>query len=173
VRPVGEGIRYEVAGAYDRRVGGEPDRNLGIRAASAIPTEAPRYEAPPQGYERRVVEPQYLRAASVRPAEPVRYEYAGGYGERVGSVRPEHGGREYAPSVHPEARREIIQPSTEGPQFGGRLVEAGPPIAHQEYRLRPSASYYDRPLVRGGEEIVYLDPPSRPDTYQQTQRGYP
>lgn len=176
-RPAGEGIRYEVAGGYDRRVGGEPDgSNLGTRAASAMPAEAPRYEAPPHGYERRVVEPQYVRAASVRPAEPVRYEFAGGYGSRVGSVRPpDVPGREYAASVRPEARREVIQPSTEGHSFGPRLVEASPPVARQEYRLRPTETYYDRPVLRGGEEIVYMDPPppSRPDAYQQAPRGHP
>lgn len=168
VRPVGEGIRYEVAGGYDTRVGGDFDRNLPARAVSVRPAETLRYEAP-QGYERRVVDSRgdYLRTGSARPSEPVRYEFARGYRPGIGSIRPDIDGREYAATVHPETRSEVMAPPAEGRAFSVRPGDAGLPVARPEYRLRRAESYYERPLVRGEEEVIYVDHAPRPDAYHQ------
>ncbi|KPM36419.1 hypothetical protein AK830_g10139 [Neonectria ditissima] len=111
--------------------------------------------APP---ERRHVEEgprEYMaRAPSVRPTEPVRYEVSRDYG-RIQSIRPNIPVHHYAPSGHPDGRREALQPH--GRDLGSRLVEAG--VVRQEYSVRPPTErYYDQPM-RGGEEIAFIERP--------------
>ncbi|SCO38567.1 uncharacterized protein FFMR_05184 [Fusarium fujikuroi] len=110
--------------------------------------------APP---ERRRMEDgtrDYIaRPTSVRPAEPVRYEVARDYG-RVQSVRPEPPVRQYATSVHPESRREAVQPYAR--EYGGIAAEPG--VVRQEYSTRPVERYYNQPM-RGGEEIAFIERP--------------
>ncbi|KAF9767563.1 hypothetical protein IL306_015247 [Fusarium sp. DS 682] len=110
--------------------------------------------APP---ERRRMEDgarDYItRPTSVRPAEPVRYEVARDYG-RVQSVRPEPPVRQYATSVHPENRREAVQPY--GREYGAITTEQG--VVRPEYSTRPVERYYNQPM-RGGEEIAFIERP--------------
>ncbi|KAF4440575.1 hypothetical protein F53441_12266 [Fusarium austroafricanum] len=110
--------------------------------------------APP---ERRRIEDgtrEYIaRPASVRPAEPVRYEVARDYG-RVQSVRPEAPVHQYATSVHPENRREVAQPY--GREYGAIAAEQG--VVRQEYSTRPMERYYNQPM-RSGEEIAFIERP--------------
>ncbi|KYK59440.1 hypothetical protein DCS_00570 [Drechmeria coniospora] len=82
-----------------------------------------------------------VRAASMLPAEPVRYEPPRGYG-RVQSIRPEAPGREYASgSVHPEGRREVMQPYV------------------REYGARPVVDYQHQPTGDGHREIAFIEHP--------------
>ncbi|KAG7431637.1 hypothetical protein Forpi1262_v007469 [Fusarium oxysporum f. sp. raphani] len=110
--------------------------------------------APP---ERRRMEDgtrDYItRPTSVRPAEAVRYEVARDYG-RVQSVRPEPPVRQYATSVHPESRREAVQPYAR--EYGAIAAEPG--VVRQEYNTRPVERYYNQPM-RGGEEIAFIERP--------------
>lgn len=79
------------------------------------------------------------RAASMLPVEAVRYEVPQGYG-RVQSVRPDAPGREYAASVHPEMRREAMQPYA------------------REYAAQPMDQYH-QPQARGADEIAFIERP--------------
>ncbi|KAF4339163.1 hypothetical protein FBEOM_6983 [Fusarium beomiforme] len=110
--------------------------------------------APP---ERRRMEDgarDYItRPTSVRPAEPVRYEVSRDYG-RVQSVRPEPPVRQYATSVHPENRREAVQPY--GREYGAIAAEQG--VVRPEYSTRPVERYFNQPM-RGGEEIAFIERP--------------
>jgi hypothetical protein len=132
----------------DQRMHEQPSRPLGH------PGEFVEVMAPP---ERRRLEDgarEYItRPSSVRPAEPVRYEVARDYG-RVQSVRPEVPVRQYAPSVHPENRREAAQPY--GREYGAVTAEQG--VVRQEYSTRPVERYYNQPM-RGGEEIAFIEQP--------------
>ncbi|KAL4722808.1 hypothetical protein ACLX1H_010046 [Fusarium chlamydosporum] len=118
------------------------------------PGEFVEVMAPP---ERRRLEDgtrEYItRPASVRPAEPVRYEVARDNG-RVQSVRPEAPVRQYAPSVHPENRREAAQPY--GREYGPLTAEQG--VVRPEYSTRPVERYYNQQM-RGGEEIAFIEQP--------------
>ncbi|KAI6582934.1 hypothetical protein MCOR12_011047 [Pyricularia oryzae] len=154
--------------AAPRRVITEPEyvageyRSYRQREYSVVPQGSTagddyvRGRAPP---ERRVIENlprEYItRAASVRPTETVRYEMAGGYGERYASIRPDVPVREYASSVHPESRREVVYQQPYSREFSVR-PEAG---AQRAYSVRPPESQqfqYDRP-VRAEADAPYLD----------------
>ncbi|WXC66466.1 hypothetical protein SNK03_012244 [Fusarium graminearum] len=132
----------------DQRPHEQPSRPLGH------PGDFVEVMAPP---ERRRLENgtmEYItRPPSVRPAEPVRYEVARDYG-RLQSVRPEVPVRQYAPSVHPENRREAAQPY--GREYGALPVEQG--VVRQEYSTRPVERYYNQQM-RGGEEIAFIEQP--------------
>ncbi|KAI9171212.1 hypothetical protein HJFPF1_00693 [Paramyrothecium foliicola] len=120
--------------------------------------------APPA---RRIIEErprEYVsRAASVRPAETVRYELPPDYG-RIQSVRPEGPIREYSAVAHHEPRRQLVQPYSR--DFSSRPADQH--VVRREYSTRPMEQYYD-PQVPGGEvafierprgatqEIVYAD----------------
>lgn len=166
VRPP-EGVRYETTVGYERRQVDEPLREyMPSRAASLRPTESSRYEIP-MGYERTVLDDQVreygsLRAASVRP---VGYEVVRDYGARFGSVRPEVPHREYATSVHPEARRETlpvqhVQPPARS--YSVRPFEGLPPtpVTRQEYNVRHPDPYHIRPPPQGqDDEVIYIERP--------------
>jgi hypothetical protein len=102
-------------------------------------------------YEERPRE--YIsRAASVRPAEPVRYELPQDYG-RVQSVRPGPDAREYAAGTQQEPQREFMQPYMR--EVGSRPVEQH--VIRREYSTRPMEQYYD-PQVPGGE-VAFIERP--------------
>ncbi|KAH7145750.1 hypothetical protein B0J13DRAFT_554028 [Dactylonectria estremocensis] len=94
------------------------------------------------------------RSASVRPAEPVRYEVSREYG-RVQSVRPEGQVRQYATSAHSEGRREAAQPYMVR-DYDPRPMEAA--MVRQEYGVRPVERFYDH-TMRGGEDIAFIERP--------------
>ncbi len=90
---------------------------------------------------------EYLpRAASVRPVESVPYD-------RLTSTRPDIPPRQYAASVHPDARREIA------PHVGGdysvRPTEMDLP--QRAYSVRPVERYYEQPPREG--DITYVERP--------------
>lgn len=94
-----------------------------------------------------------MRAASVRPAEHIRYEYP-----RVASVRPDVQAREYA-SVHPEARREVAPVYREYSVRPAAEAE----LPRREFSVRPVERYYDRPVVHE-DEVQFIE---RPRTVQR------
>lgn len=113
-----------------------------LRAPSVRP-EPVRHEEVPR---------EYIRATTVRP-EPIRYEIPREY--RLQSVHPEPPLREYAASVRPEARREMV-PQRE---FSVRPVEQ-----HERYydagtgpvRV-PAEVPFERPRAREASVMVYAD----------------
>lgn len=102
------------------------------------------------------------RPQSVRP-EAIRYEVPREYVGRLSSVRPEAPLREYAPSVHPEVRREVMAPPRR--EFSVRPTEIIPrshqPTATEGERYyevenqRPAI--IERPREREGSVFVYAD----------------
>ncbi|RDL35712.1 uncharacterized protein BP5553_06324 [Venustampulla echinocandica] len=150
VRP--EAIRYEVRDDGDR---GYPAR------APTVRPEAVRYEIREEGGREYDV-----RAMSRRP-EPIRYEVPREYVGRLQSVRPEPAPREYAGSVHPEARREVVPQSQR--EFSVRPVdsldrrEAIPIPRTERYyeevpRGRPAeVAFIERPRARESSVLVYAD----------------
>ncbi len=167
VRPP-EGVRYETTVGYERRQVDEPLRDyMTSRAASLRPPESSRYEIP-MGYERRILDDpvrEYgsLRAASVRP---VGYEVVRDYGARFGSVRPEVPHREYATSVHQEARREMAPIQPPARSYSVRPFEGLPPtpVTRQEYNVRHPDPYHVRPLQGQDDEVIYIERPP-PSSY--------
>ncbi|KAH6895445.1 hypothetical protein B0T10DRAFT_216488 [Thelonectria olida] len=108
-----------------------------------VPQERRRVEGGPREY--------ISRAASVRPAEPLRYEVSRDYGQ-VQSVRPEAPVRQYATSVHPDGGRES-QPYIR--EYGSRPVET---VMRRDYSARPAVErYYEQPVR--GEEIAFIERP--------------
>jgi len=109
---------------------------------------------------------EYTRAGSIRP-EAIRYEIPGEYGGRVQSVRPEAPPREYASSVRPEGRREMVpQPQRE---FSVRPVDSlnrreQVPLSkgeryYEEVPAQRSApvAFIERPRAREASVVVYAD----------------
>ncbi|KAI0413602.1 hypothetical protein F5X98DRAFT_351602 [Xylaria grammica] len=91
---------------------------------------------------------EYLpRAASVRPVESVPYD-------RLPSSRPDIPPRQYAASVHPDARREIAP--RVGHDYNARPTEME--IPQRAYSVRPVERYYEQPPPREGD-ITYVDRP--------------
>ncbi|KAK1825719.1 hypothetical protein QBC39DRAFT_366224 [Podospora conica] len=156
--PAAEAPQYDNHPGYERRVIEEPPREyLSVRPTSVRPPEPIRYEIP-VGYERRVGDGFALaRSASVRPVETIRYEGAREYGQRVGSVRPELPAREYAASVHPDMRREAMQP----PPQGGRAYSVIPGEMPQQGIRRdfgpPAGARYHGQPQGGDDDVVFLD----------------
>ncbi|KAI1876802.1 uncharacterized protein JN550_000874 [Neoarthrinium moseri] len=89
------------------------------------------------------------RPISVRPPEHVRYEYPP---PRVSSVRPDIPLREYAASVHPEARREVAPVYRE---YSVRPA-AEPDMHRREFSVRPVERYYDRPVV-ANDDVQFIE----------------
>ncbi|OAA32299.1 hypothetical protein AAL_01631 [Moelleriella libera RCEF 2490] len=116
--------------------------------------------------ERRYREDGYImRSASVRPAQPVRYQVPPDYG-REQSVRPElQRPVDYRASVHPEGRHEVAQPylreyrpaQVQEPvmQRGFSARPADPPQTEQR-RAAEDIAYVARPSL-ATQEIVYAD----------------
>ncbi|KAK0751029.1 hypothetical protein B0T18DRAFT_318160 [Schizothecium vesticola] len=156
--PTADAPQYDNRPGYERRAVEEPPREyLGIRPTSVRPPEPIRYEIP-IGYERRVGDGFALaRSASVRPIETIRYEGAREYGQRVGSVRPDLPAREYAASVHPDMRRDAMQP----PPPGGRGYsvvpgEMPPQGMRRDFGPPPGARYHGQ-SQGGDDDVVFLD----------------
>jgi hypothetical protein len=107
---------------------------------------------------------EYLsRPQSVRP-EALRYEMPREYVGRLQSVRPEAPPREYASSVHPEVRREIMPPPPR--EFSVRPVEIIPrsrqPTAvesdrYYEVESQRPPTMIERPREREGSVFIYAD----------------
>ncbi|KAK7753676.1 hypothetical protein SLS62_004298 [Diatrype stigma] len=127
---------------------GYRERDYPVQPAHEHPREYVQYGG---AADRRIPEDftrEYLpRSASVRPAETVPYG-------RLQSTRPEIPPRQYAASVHPEARREAMPPMI--PDYGVRPVEAELP--RREFSVRPVERYYERPLPRD-DEVTYIERP--------------
>ncbi|KAK3352324.1 hypothetical protein B0T25DRAFT_541696 [Lasiosphaeria hispida] len=169
VRPQADSARYESAPGYERRVPEErPLEYFDVRPTSVRPpTEAVRYEVP-VAYERHMGEEplrEYasVRSASVRPGETIRYEVARDYGARVGSVRPEIPVREYIPGVHPEGRRDVMQPLPSGRSYSVMPGDPQPQVTRREFSTQQSGErYYPRPPpTAGDDEVIVLDRPPR------------
>ncbi|KAL8382685.1 hypothetical protein RB595_006460 [Gaeumannomyces hyphopodioides] len=188
----GDGVIYRrvssPAYAAPRRVITEPeyvggDYRAAYRQREYAPPQvgahvAEEYAQSRPAQERRPVDDpgharDYItRAASVRPAEPVRYDISSHYGERLGSVRPEPM-REYGVAVHPETRREVVhQQYSVRPeaQVIQRPYSTRPVEQHTAYYEGPArrneevAAFIERP--RGGlEGVVYTETPRR-ETYR-------
>ncbi|KAK7956814.1 uncharacterized protein PG986_006036 [Apiospora aurea] len=137
-------------GAVDYR--GYRQRDYSIHSVPPIPGhEYVQY----RGTEERRLPPEpsqeyAMRPSSVRPQEPIRYEYP-----RVQSIRPsEVPVREYAGSIHPEPRREVAPPTYR--EYSVRPSELDMP--RREYSVRPMERYYERPVLRD-DEVAYIEPP--------------
>ncbi|KAK7927784.1 hypothetical protein PG985_004782 [Apiospora marii] len=108
-----------------------------------------------RGTEERRLPPEptqeyAMRPGSVRPQEPVRYEYP-----RVQSIRPSEAPvREYAGSILPDPRREVAPPTYR--EYSVRPAELDMP--RREYSVRPMERYYERPALRD-DEVAYIEPP--------------
>ncbi|WYZ45421.1 hypothetical protein EsH8_VIII_000737 [Colletotrichum jinshuiense] len=142
----------------------DPHRIYRQREYSTRPMAPPgeEYIQIRSGTERRIIEEaprEYMmRATTARPAETIRYELPREYG-RVQSVRPEQLPiQDYASApMHPEARREVIQP---GPRsYSVRPAE--PPAVRREYSVRPvEQQYYGQPVPgRAEAEVSYIERP--------------
>jgi hypothetical protein len=176
--------------AVPRRVVTQPEyaipaqpeyRSYRQREYSVRPTMAP----PGDGYmqvrdapERRQMSEapreHVQRAPSTRP-EAVRYEIPREYAGRLQSVRPEPPSREYASSVRPEARREVIPQSQR--EFSVRPMDAIPrrqvPVVDDDryYEEVPSRrpaeiAFIERPRARESSVLVYADDVRR-EVYRQ------
>ncbi|KAG6015160.1 hypothetical protein E4U43_005635 [Claviceps pusilla] len=106
--------------------------------------------------ERRFGEDGYsARPASVRPVDSVRYPMPPDYG-RVRSVRPEvQVAADYGASVHPDGRRETIQPYMRGYV----PAPAQEPAMQRPYSARPPEPSQSGQL-RGTDEIAFIERPS-------------
>ncbi|KAH6717215.1 hypothetical protein BKA61DRAFT_319974 [Leptodontidium sp. MPI-SDFR-AT-0119] len=112
------------------------------------------------------------RAPSAYP-EPVRYEIPREY-TRMQSVRPEGPPREYAASVRPESRRELVPQSQR--EYSVRPMD--PPLtgisqSQREYSVRPidpalrrepvvipeGGRYYEEPVGRQPAEVAFIERP--------------
>jgi len=138
-------------GAVDYR--GYRQRDYSIHS---VPPLIPGHEyVQYRGTEERRLPPEptqeyAMRPGSVRPQEPVRYEYP-----RVQSIRPsEVPVREYAGSIHPDPRREVAPPTYR--EYSVRPAELDMP--RREYSVRPMERYYERPALRD-DEVAYIEPP--------------
>ena len=118
------------------------------------------FEEPPREY--------ISRAPSVRP-EPVRYEIPREYAGRLQSVRPEAPPREYASSVRPGGRREVMSQSqreysvrpAEHPSQGQQITEGARYYEEATTRRPAEVTYIDRPRAREPSVMVYADEPRR------------
>ncbi|KAG6004153.1 hypothetical protein E4U21_001370 [Claviceps maximensis] len=106
--------------------------------------------------ERRFAEDSYsVRPASVRPVSSVRYPMPPDYG-RVHSVRPEVPmAADYGANVHPDDRRETIQPYVRG--YHPAPVQE--PAMSRAYSVRPAESSQSGQF-RGTDEISFIERPS-------------
>ncbi|RFU35617.1 hypothetical protein B7463_g688, partial [Scytalidium lignicola] len=121
--------------------------------------EMSHFEGAPREYIPRA-------ATSFRPP-PERHEMAREYVPRLQSVRPEPPLREYAASVRPEARREMVTQSQR--EYSVRPIETVPRREHlapvpageryyDDSRQRPNeVTYVDRPPPMESADVVYMD----------------
>ncbi|KAI0548779.1 hypothetical protein F4679DRAFT_549350 [Xylaria curta] len=152
---VGEdGVIYRRAspGYAHRRVVTQPDYDTGFRSYRERDYPVQSLGHPSQEFVQirgpaEHVSQEYLpRAASVRPVETVPYD-------RLGSTRPDIPPRQYAASVHPDARRQIA-PHV-GRDYSVRPTEMD--IPQSAYSVRPVERHYE-PSPREGD-ITYVERP--------------
>ncbi|KAI1306875.1 hypothetical protein F5Y03DRAFT_130870 [Xylaria venustula] len=91
-----------------------------------------------------VPRPYFHRAASVRPVDSVPYD-------GLSSARPDGPSRQYAASVHPEARREIA--SHVVGDYGVRPTEME--IPQRAYSVRPVERYYEQ--AARDDDVTYVE----------------
>lgn len=120
----------------------------GMRAASVRPTEPIRYEYPSRIASVRPDAQYPTRVASVRP--DVQYP------TRVASVRPDIPVREYAGNAHPDMRRDAPIPVYR--EYSVRPA-AEQELPRREYSVRPVERYYDDRSVVRENEVSYIEPP--------------
>ena len=150
-----DGVIYRRAspGYAPRRVITQPEYGSGFRSYRERDYPMQPMAPPSQDFvqirgapEHRLadhVTREYLpRAASVRPVESVPYE-------RLTSSRPDIPPRQYAASVHPDARKEIA--SHVGGEYSVRPTEM-----ERAYSVRPAERYYEQPPPREGD-ITYVE----------------
>ncbi|KAI0445899.1 hypothetical protein F4803DRAFT_505860 [Xylaria telfairii] len=150
---VGEdGVIYRRAspGYAHRRVITQPDYGAGFRSYRERDYPAQSMGHPSQEFVHirgaEHVSQEYLpRAASVRPVESVSYD-------RLGSTRPDIPPRQYAASVHPDARREI---ASVGRDYSVRPTEME--IPQPAYSVRPVERHYEQSSREG--DITYVERP--------------
>ena len=103
------------------------------------------------------------RAPSVRP-EVVRYEIPQEYDRRLQSVRPEGPPEEYAASMRPEGRREVLSQSQR--EYSVRPSDLAPrrePVPEERYygrepsRRPAEIAFIERPRARESSVLVYAD----------------
>ncbi|KAI0971384.1 hypothetical protein F4678DRAFT_432707 [Xylaria arbuscula] len=92
----------------------------------------------------QVPQPYFHRAASVRPVESIPYD-------GLSSARPDIPPRQYAASVHPEARREI-GPHVVG-DYSARPTEME--IPQRAYSVRPVERYYEQAARE--DDVTYVE----------------
>ncbi|KAI0430152.1 hypothetical protein F5Y09DRAFT_308320 [Xylaria sp. FL1042] len=155
---VGEdGVIYRRAspGYAPRRVITQPEYGAGFRTYRERDYPVQPMAPPGQEFvqirgatEHRLTEHvprQYLpRAASVRPVESVPYE-------RLTSTRPDIPPRQYAASVHPDARREIA------PHVDYNVRPTEMEIPQRAYSVRPVERYYEQPPR--DDDVTYVERP--------------
>ncbi|KAI8956100.1 hypothetical protein F4801DRAFT_525477 [Xylaria longipes] len=152
---VGEdGVIYRRASpAYaHRRVITQPDYGTGFRSYRERDYPVQSMGHPSQEFVQirgpaEHVSQEYLpRTASVRPVESVPYD-------RLGSTRPDIPPRQYAASVHPDARREIA-PHV-GRDYSVRPTEME--IPQPAYSVRPVERHYEQSPREG--DVTYVERP--------------
>ncbi|KAH8156067.1 hypothetical protein CIB48_g12180 [Xylaria polymorpha] len=150
---VGEdGVIYRRAspGYAHRRVITQPDYGTGFRSYRERDYPVQSMGHPSQEFVHirgaEHVSQEYLpRAASVRPVESVPYD-------RLGSTRPDIPPRQYAASVHPDARREI---APVGRDYSVRPTDME--IPQPPYSVRPVERHYEQSPREG--DITYVERP--------------
>lgn len=139
-------------GYAPRRVFTQPEYGAGLRNFQE--RDYPVQTIGPSGQEfvqirtgAEHVPREYLaRSASTRPVEPTPYD-------RLTSLRPDIPPREYAASVHPDARREMAPHG--GRDYNVRPTEmAVPPPG---YGVRPIERYYEQSSRDG--DVTYVERP--------------
>ncbi|KAI0489758.1 hypothetical protein F4859DRAFT_166157 [Xylaria cf. heliscus] len=152
---VGEdGVIYRRAspGYAHRRVITQPDYGTGFRSYRErdYPVQSLGHHAQEfvqiRGPAEHVSQEYLPRAASVRPVESVPYD-------RLGSTRPDIPPRQYAASVHPDARREIA-PHV-GRDYSVRPTEME--IPQPAYSVRQVERHYEQSPREG--DITYVERP--------------
>lgn len=154
-----------------------PEEYIQIRGAAPERRQMTHYAEPPR---------EYVSRASMHP-EPIRYEIPREYVGRLQSVRPEALGREFAPPLRTDPRREMVRETSVRPGEPGVVrremireasVRPGEPgLIRREYAAPPvdgERYEFSRPIRRIVEEPIYIDGPREggpqdalPDDYRR------
>ncbi|KAG6039527.1 hypothetical protein E4U41_002497 [Claviceps citrina] len=107
-------------------------------------------------HERRYGEDGYsARPASARPVDSVRYPLPPDYGQAHSARAELPVAAEYRPSIHPDGRREALQPYMRA----YHPAPAHEPAMQRAYSVRPPDSSQSGQL-RGVDEIAFVERPS-------------
>ncbi|KAI1265553.1 hypothetical protein F5Y18DRAFT_39064 [Xylariaceae sp. FL1019] len=147
-------------GYVPRRVVTQPDYHTDVRSYRERDYMGPPSQdyLPVTGTEH--VSREYLsRAASVRPTEPMPYS-------RVASTHPDVPSRQYAASVHPEARRDDVAHVVR--EYSVRPAEVD--LTQRAYSTRPVERYYEN-LPR--REVTYTENGARHEIIRYSDDAAP